>query len=141
MKKQLHAKSITGMIFSGISVVVLIAAIGVLVGISIPEALVSLVLGLVVAAACSYTGLLIDVNNPKLEWMNEQQAIKQNMNVIIHLLVGLAFGAIAIIPVAVFSMVIVFSAIYILVVFTLLLALLIGRINGRAAQKIIDMDV
>lgn len=141
MRKQLHAKAITGIIFSSISVVTTIAVIGAMMGISITVALVSLVLGLVVGAVCSYAGLLIDVNNPKLEWMNEQQAIKQNMNVIRHLLISIVFGAAAIVPVVILEMNIVLSALYILAVFTLLLVMLIKRVNGKAAETMINMDV
>jgi ABC-2 type transport system permease protein len=141
MRKQLHAKSFTGIIFSSISVVTLIAAVGAFIGINIAVAAISLVLGVIVGAVCSYAGLLIDVANPKLEWINEQQAIKQNMNVIIHLLAGLAFGAIAVIPVAVFGLDIALSALYILVAFALLLTLFIRRVNGKAAEKIIGMDI
>ncbi len=141
MRKQLHAKSFTGIIFSGLSVAVFIAAVGAVIGINLAQALVSFVLGFVVGAACTYAGLLIDIANPKLEWVNEQQAIKQNMNVVVHLLAGLAFGALAIIPVAIFGMDMASSAVYILVVFTLLTALFIKRVNGKAAEKIIDMDV
>ncbi len=141
MRRQLHAKSTAGIIFSAVSVVVFTAAIGALIEISVAEALVSLVLGLVMGAACSYAGLLIDIANPKLEWINEQQAIKQNMNVIRHLFVGLAFGALAVVPAAVFNMGIVLSPLYILAVFSLLTALLVKRVNKKASEKMIGMDV
>jgi ABC-2 type transport system permease protein len=141
MKKQLHAKAVTGVILSCASVALFTAAIGALIEISVAEALVSAVLGAVIGAACSYAGLLIDIANPKLEWINEQQAIKQNMNVIRHLFAGLAFGALAVVPAAVFEMDMALSAVYIFAAFTLLTALFVKRVNGKASEKMIDMDV
>ncbi|MDF2892110.1 MAG: transporter, partial [Clostridia bacterium] len=42
-------------------------------------------------------GMLIDLNFPKLYWDNEQKAVKQNMNVVIHMLIsGIAAAAIAV---------------------------------------------
>jgi ABC-2 type transport system permease protein len=42
-------------------------------------------------------GILIDLNFPKLYWDNEQKAVKQNMNVVIHMLIsGIAAAAIAV---------------------------------------------
>ncbi len=140
MQKQLLAKTITGMVFSGISVVLLMG-VALYFGVSLTVVISSLVAGLVVMAATSYAGLLIDVGNPKLQWVNEQQAIKQNMNVILHMLVGVLFGAIAVVPAAVFGTSLIVSAAYCLAFFLLLLLVLRSRVNGRASAKLINMDV
>jgi ABC-2 type transport system permease protein len=140
MQKQLKAKAMTGMLFSGISVL-LVMCMGLFAGASVTVFIASLVIGLIVMAATSYAGLLIDVGNPKLEWINEQQAIKQNMNSILSMLVGVLFAAIAIVPAALFGTSLIISAIYCLVFFVAVLLILRGRANTRAVEKLIGMDV
>jgi ABC-2 type transport system permease protein len=140
MHKQLQAKSITGMIFSGISIVLLMC-VGLFIGANVTVVIISLAIGLIVTAATSYAGLLIDVANPKLQWINEQQAIKQNLNVMLHMLVGVVFGAIAILPAAMLGTSLIVSALYCLVFFLLILLILRNRVNNRAAEKLIGMDV
>lgn len=140
MHKQLEAKVLTGMLFSGISILLLVL-VGILMGASITVSIAALVIGMIAMAAISYAGLLIDVGNPKLEWINEQQAIKQNMNSMLSMLVGVLFGAIAIVPAAVFDTSLAVSAGYCLVFFLAMLLILRGRANTRAVEKIIIMDV
>lgn len=140
MHKQLEAKVLTGMLFSGISILLLVL-VGILMGASITVSIAALVIGMIAMAAISYAGLLIDVGNPKLEWINEQQAIKQNMNSMLSMLVGVLFGAIAIVPAAVFNTSLAVSAGYCLVFFLAMLLILRGRANTRAVEKIIVMDV
>jgi ABC-2 type transport system permease protein len=36
----------------------------------------------------SLTGIIIDLYNPKLDWDNEQKAVKQNMNVLYNMAAG-----------------------------------------------------
>ncbi|KYH35347.1 hypothetical protein CLTEP_07510 [Clostridium tepidiprofundi DSM 19306] len=44
----------------------------------------------------SFTGVLVDINSPKLNWDNEQKAVKQNLNVFLGMLPCLVYsGAIA----------------------------------------------
>ncbi len=42
------------------------------------------------------TGLCIDMLHPKLDWDNEQQAMKQNMNVLINMLVGVVVAFVSV---------------------------------------------
>ncbi len=48
-----------------------------------------LLLSLVASYLTSALGLFTDIMNPRLEWDNPQQAIKQNMNVLLSMLLGL----------------------------------------------------
>ncbi|MDD5018129.1 MAG: hypothetical protein PHO15_08545, partial [Eubacteriales bacterium] len=119
MEKQLKAKTMAGMIFSGASVVVLVI-ICVFLGVDIWVALTSLLISLAAMIAASMAGLLIDVANPKLNWMNEQQAIKQNVNVLLHMLFGLVMAAAAIVPVLLIVMSEAVAVIYTAALFVLL---------------------
>ncbi|MGE5493848.1 MAG: putative ABC transporter permease subunit [Burkholderiales bacterium] len=140
MRKQLRAKAYSGMLFSGISILLLML-VGILMGASITVSIAAFVIGMIAMAAISYAGLLIDVGNPKLEWINEQQAIKQNLNSVLSMLVGVLFGAIAIVPAAVFNTSLAVSAAYCLVFFLAMLLILRSRANTRAVDKLIEMDI
>jgi Flp pilus assembly protein TadB len=72
--------------------------------------------------------------------MNEQQAIKQNLNVILHMLAGVALAAVAIVPVLLLKMSAVPAAIYNALVFALLLWLFAKRSRTKTARKLINMD-
>jgi len=41
----------------------------------------------------NYAGIMIDLKFPKLNWDNEQKAVKQNMNGLLNMLISAAFGA------------------------------------------------
>ena len=138
--KQLRAKVVTGMIFAEISVVLLVG-ICLFLGVGIWVALISLVISFATMAVVSLAGLLIDAANPKLNWMNEQQAIKQNVNVLLHMLAGLVFAAAAIVPVLLIGMTTVVAVIYTAALFTLLAAAMSKSVYRYAASKLADMDV
>jgi ABC-2 type transport system permease protein len=57
-----------------------------------------LIAGLLAVMFTSITGILIDLNFPKLHWDNEQKAVKQNMNVMVNMLVAIVAAAIVLIP-------------------------------------------
>lgn len=140
MRSQINAKIVPGMIFSSVSVV-LIIIIGFFIGVDVVTGIVSIIIGLVIMAAGSYIGLLLDIANPKLTWINEQQAIKQNLNVVLHMLIGIVLGAVAIVPPIIFGMTAVISVIYNLAVFSILLVILAKYTRTRGVKKLIDMDV
>ena len=139
MGKQLKAKMATGMIFSYISVICIVV-FSIIIGVDILAAVVALVLSLSAVAAASMVGLLIDVAHPKLNWMNEQQAIKQNLNVLLHMLFGLILAAAAIVPVLLIGLSEVAAGAYTLVLF-IVLDIVLSRRVGRSASKLVRMDV
>ena len=44
----------------------------------------------------AFTGMIIDLNFPKLVWDNEQKAVKQNMNVLFNMLISVTFAGLVI---------------------------------------------
>lgn len=139
MEKQLQAKLYTGMLLSAIGVVEVVV-LAMVLGAGIPETLIALVLSFVALTAGSLAGLLIDAARPKLNWVNEQQAIKQNLNVMLHMLVGLLLAGVIIVPVLVAGMTLVWACVYILLV-TGIGALLMwrGMVRG-SARRLEAMD-
>lgn len=50
------------------------------------------ILGIIFSA---FTGMILDLYNPKLNWDNEQKAVKQNLNVIFNMLIGIVFAGLS----------------------------------------------
>jgi len=138
MERQLLAKIATGILISGAGIIILMIA-AIVLGLGLGAVLVALVLGLLASVVCAIAGMLVDTARPKLNWMNEQQAIKQNMNVLLHMLIGVALAAAIVLPVVLARMTPVFAALYIVLLLVLLYAVLKRRIR-RGATKIYSMD-
>ena len=139
-EKQLSAKLINAFILSAIGIV-FIFALALILGYSLSSAVIALLLSLVAAAVLSAAGLLIDVARPKLEWMNEQQAIKQNVNVILHMIVGVGLAAVMMLPVIFIPMTLFAAVAYMGVVLAVLLILLLRGMRKGASKKLAEMDV
>lgn len=139
MKRQLYAKTLTGVLLSLIGIV-LLCGLAIFFGAPILVTVLALVLSIPAAIAASVSGLLIDASRPKLEWSNEQQAIKQNMNVLLHMLVGVILALVIALPALLLPMGMVGTPIYVAVISVLLCAVLVQSVRG-AAQKICAMDV
>jgi len=140
LKKQVDAKALAGLLLSGISIMLLTVA-GFMLGINIWILLAALVIGFTAAAASAYAGLLIDAANPKLNWMSEQQAIKQNLNVVLHMLAGLLFALLIILPVLLTGMGAVLTVVYLVTVSGI--AALVFSVRGArsVAARIEKMNV
>lgn len=140
MSKQLTAKAMSGILLSGVGVL-LVPVMAVFLGAGILTAVIAFVLGMIVTVASSFAGLLIDVARPKLSWMNEQQAIKQNMNVMLHMLLGVLFAAVIIVPVAIAGFAEIVAIIYVAVVVVILAVVFRQRVVSGAVKKLEQMDV
>ncbi len=91
-KKQIIAKAVSAILlnFIGMALIIITAMV-----ILIPP--VYLLLQVVVIAVLinifdAFLGILVDLSFPKLQWDTEQRAVKQNMNVIIVMLLGFVIG-------------------------------------------------
>jgi ABC-2 type transport system permease protein len=140
MSKQLDAKAMSGILLSGVGIL-LLSVLAVFLGASILTAVIAFVLGMITTLAGSYAGLLIDAARPKLSWMNEQQAIKQNMNVMLHMLLGVLLAALIIVPVVAAGFTEFVAVIYVAVVAVILAVVLRQRVISGAAKKLEQMDV
>ena len=138
IRKQLMAKVYTGMLLSAMGTVLLIV-LALAMGVGVLTALLALALSLPAVAAGSLVGMLIDASRPKLDWLNEQQAIKQNVNVLLHMLAGVLIGAAVIAPVMLLRMSLAGAAAYIAVLFGLLTLVFLSGMRG-ATSRIETMD-
>ena len=140
MKEQLSAKMITAFLLSSIGILI-ICVLAVIIGFSVLNAVVAFILSLIAAVVIAAVGLLIDVYHPKLDWMNEQQAIKQNINVVLHMMAGLASAAVIMLPVWLIPMPLTISIIYITAVLLIALLVLLRIVSTKAVTRLTELDV
>ena len=50
------------------------------------------------------TGIIIDIKRPKLTWDNEQKAVKQNLNVLINMVIAIIGGILVIVPIIIINL-------------------------------------
>lgn len=95
----LRAKLLVGLVFIAAGGVVIAAAIVILLG---AEYILHVVAGLVISMLLAYAvcagSLLCDVLRPVLNWKNETEVMKQNMNTMFGMLISMVLIAIAVAP-------------------------------------------
>lgn len=101
---QIKAKVLSGIIISTMSLILMLGVVAFLLKPSIVILGVILLVSLIGIVFASMIGILIDLYNPKLNWDNEQKAVKQNLNVFISMLLGLLFAGISIFIVFMFKL-------------------------------------
>ncbi len=95
-KDQMNAKLLSGMAVSGTGMALLVTVIAIVLNTGISTAVLMFFAGLNAVALTRITGLLIDSANPKLKWDDEQKAVKQNMNLLYNMLIGMIAGAVGV---------------------------------------------
>ncbi len=91
--RQLMAKTISGILMSLVgTLMLLISAVWIT---DLPPALLVMILlaSLTGIIFSSLTGILLDLRFPKLIWDSEQKAVKQNLNVVLNMLVSIGSAA------------------------------------------------
>jgi ABC-2 type transport system permease protein len=132
--RQIWAKLTVGILMSLIGTLLL--AIILIVMIQPPFWFVLLLLAVLPGAilTTNLAGIIFELYWPKLNWDNEQKAVKQNLNVIYGILLAMLLAALVIVPVTVFGLALLPAALLTCVVpllLSLALALTIHRIGPR----------
>jgi ABC-2 type transport system permease protein len=91
-KNQVLAKLLSGYMFGIIGAVLLLIGAIVLMPLDIRLIVMILAVSLVALLPIIEAGLLIDIFRPKLDWDNEQKAVKQNLNVLFSILFSILLG-------------------------------------------------
>lgn len=94
--KQITAKVLTGFIMSTVSMILLLSIFSFIVKPPIIIIVILFIVSVIGIVFSSIIGMFIDLNNPKLVWDNEQKAVKQNLNVLISILLGLVSAGLTI---------------------------------------------
>jgi len=92
--KPLVAKALTGALTSMISVVLILPVAIFLIKLPIILAVQLFILSVPAVLFGNFAGLIIDTFSPKLNWDNEQKAVKQNMNSFLSMLLNFVVAGI-----------------------------------------------
>lgn len=96
-RMQMNAKLLSGLIISLVGMVVTLGFIVIYFEVSLFITLLMLLSAINAVIFTRLTGMFIDAANPKLNWDNEQKAVKQNMNLVYNMLIGVTFAGIAVV--------------------------------------------
>lgn len=92
-QRQIMAKFLFGMSIALLTMLLLAATSVIFLGLDIGVVAAALLLGLLASIAPLGLSQLLDVLRPKLAWNNETEAIKQNMNAMLGMVIGWAYVA------------------------------------------------
>ena len=93
------AKLLVGVELNLLTTVLIGAVATYLVGVSqLPAILGAVALASILGVACAAIGLWLDAKHPRMKWVNETQAIKQNANQLLGMVLWVAFIALCAIP-------------------------------------------
>ncbi len=96
-RDQMNAKLLSGVIISMAGMIVTMVFLVIFFKISLGIALLMFLAGTNAVILTRLTGMFIDAANPKLKWDNEQKAVKQNMNLVFNMLIGLGAAGVAVV--------------------------------------------
>jgi len=91
-KTQIMAKALSGTIISLIGIIAILIVATIFLGIPLNFIFMIVVMSLFGIVCMSFIGVMIDLFHPKLNWDNEQKAVKQNLNPLFHMLIGMIFA-------------------------------------------------
>lgn len=92
-KTQINAKAQTGMLMGLIGMLMAFLVLWFVFSFPLYLILLAFLVSLPCIIFINYAGIMIDLKFPKLNWDNEQKAVKQNMNGLLNMLISAAFGA------------------------------------------------
>lgn len=89
---QIASKVLSGVILGLLGTITTVFGALILLELKIYIALLIIIISIFGVAFSAMAGMAIDLFNPKLIWDSEQKAVKQNLNVIFHMIIGVAFA-------------------------------------------------
>ncbi|HHV70998.1 MAG TPA: hypothetical protein GXX38_00115, partial [Clostridia bacterium] len=139
-EKQIMAKVLSGVAMGLVGLLVLIIAALVLLSPPLYLVLLTLIAGVIGIFFTSFLGMLIDLHFPKLDWDNEQKAVKQNFNSVINMFLSLLFAGISLLLVFIFRLKLPLAFLLIVAVYGLLDLLLYRILLTRGAKQLAEME-
>lgn len=127
---QVLAKLFHGLAISALPIILIAVALPLIFEINLLRVLAITVIALVGSVTQISLGLLIDVLMPKLDWSNPQQAMKQNTNGLLGMLVSLLFMGVS--ALLVFVLIMLSSAEWIIYLVLFTFMIILGIISVKA---------
>ena len=139
-KKIIIGKTMPAIIM-GVLAVLIIIIIGILLlKLSLVTVIFAFIVSFIGVIFTSFTGILIDLTFPKLNWDTEQKAVKQNMNGLLNMLIGVVVAAIIVFIVIKFKITMVTTFVVIATLFTLIDLVLYNLICTYGVKKLINQE-
>lgn len=98
-KQQITAKILSGVVIALAGQIILVITAAVIMKMPVYLSIFCVIIGLAGMFFSATIGILIDIMMPKLEWDNEQKAVKQNLNVLFAVIPALIVGVVTVVPV------------------------------------------
>jgi ABC-2 type transport system permease protein len=95
-KQQLIAKVLSAVVLGATGMIMVIILGVILLKLPLDLVLLMLIVGAIGILFTSFIGIFVDLNFPKLHWDTEQKAVKQNLNVLISMVICIALGGITV---------------------------------------------
>jgi ABC-2 type transport system permease protein len=138
-KTQIMAKVLSGMSMGAVGTLSMVLTAVVFIPVPIYLILLSIIVSVLGITFSSFTGILLDLNYPKLIWDNEQKAVKQNFNVILNMLASIIVAGLPIFISIVLHFTLLMTFLMIVVMFgilNLLLYSILSTVGARLFEKI-----
>lgn len=97
-KTVINAKVISGIFMSFAGILAGITVVWILFYLPINMVLMALLISLPCSVSINYLAILLDLKFPKLNWDDEQKAVKQNMNGVLIMFISMALGFLNFLP-------------------------------------------
>jgi ABC-2 type transport system permease protein len=94
-RDQIIAKVFSGIILSSSGIILILILVEAAARFPLYMFLLMMIVSLLGVTFTAFTGIFIDLYTPKLNWDNEQKAVKQNLNVIINMLLGIILAVLS----------------------------------------------
>lgn len=95
----INAKVMSGTMMGLAGIIIGLAVVWILFSLPVNMVLMALMISLPSAVFINYLGILLDLKFPKLNWDNEQKAVKQNINGVLIMFMSIAFGFLNFLPI------------------------------------------
>jgi len=136
---QIMAKVIAGVIMGVVGMLTISLVAVVLLKLPLPLMALICVISFLAILFSNFVGIIIDLYNPKLHWDNEQKAVKQNLNLMISMVVCVAFGGLTAFAVIKLNLALIQVVVSLVAVYGLidsLLYLFLKKIGSKIFSKI-----
>ena len=130
---QIMAKVFTGFIMGSISMIMLLL-VALIIKLPITLILLIAIVGLIAILFSNFVGIIIDLNNPKLQWDSEQKAVKQNLNLLITWVPCLAFSGLTVFVVYFFKFNLVNTSIFLTALYGVVDLILYKFLKSKASK-------
>lgn len=140
---QLIGKILTSILLQLLTIIVMLGAVSIIVKIHLSTIVSVLLLGLLGSIPLIELGMLIDIIRPLLDWDDPQKAMKQNLNVLFAMLIGIIYTVLfGVLVFALNYIKINAIIIYLLlaVIFIILSIILFIIINGTAVKRYREIE-